>query len=101
MACNAGSVRLDFGLTSPHHVNSTAAASSYGNLSVFNPREDFLDAADPDQQSTSQPLSSTRFKNRFACYTIACVVNTVSAGGGGRGHACHLHRVYMMDSGQW
>ncbi|DBA99922.1 TPA: hypothetical protein ACH3X1_013804 [Trebouxia sp. C0004] len=60
----AGSVRLDFGLTSPHHVNTAAAASSYGNLSVFNPREDHLDAADPDEVTSSQTLASTRFKNR-------------------------------------
>ncbi|KAL3142995.1 hypothetical protein ABBQ38_003276 [Trebouxia sp. C0009 RCD-2024] len=57
----AGSVRLDFGLTSPHHVNTPAAASSYGNLSVFNPREDHLDTAPADEPSYSQRL---RFKNR-------------------------------------
>ncbi|KAL0051417.1 hypothetical protein WJX82_007067 [Trebouxia sp. C0006] len=60
----AGSVRLDFGLTSPHHVNTAAAASSYGNLSVFNPREDHLDASDPDEATSSHTLASTRFKNR-------------------------------------
>lgn len=60
----AGSVRLDFGLTSPHHVNTAAAASSYGNLSVFNPREDHLDAADPDEAKSSHTLASTHFKNR-------------------------------------
>ena len=60
----AGSVRLDFGLTSPHHVNTAAAASSYGNLSVFNPREDHLDTADPDEATSSHTLASTRFKNR-------------------------------------
>jgi len=60
----AGSVRLDFGLTSPHHVNTAAAASSYGNLSVFNPKEDHLDAADPDEATSSNTLASTRFKNR-------------------------------------
>lgn len=58
----AGSVRLDFGLTSPHHVNSPAAASSYGNLSVFNPREDHLDTASADEPTYSPRL---RFKNRF------------------------------------
>ena len=57
----AGSVRLDFGLTSPHHVNSLAATSSYGNLSVFNPREDHLDTAATDEPAYSQRL---RFKNR-------------------------------------
>lgn len=60
----AGSVRLDFGLTSPHHVNTAAAASSYGNLSVFNPREDHLDAAHPYAATSSHTLASTRFKNR-------------------------------------
>ena len=59
----AGSVRLDFGLTSPHHVNSLAATSSYGNLSVFNPREDHLDTSDADEPAYSQRL---RFKNRSA-----------------------------------
>ena len=57
-------MRLDFGLTSPHHVNSTAAASSYGNLSVFNPRDDHLDVATPGTLAVNQPLSMTRFKNR-------------------------------------
>ena len=61
-----GSVRLDFGLTSPHHVSNVAAASSYGNLSVFNPREDHLDAADPDEAAPSLSPATTHFKNRLA-----------------------------------
>ena len=76
-----GSVRLDFGLTSPHQASSTAAASSYGNLSVFNPRDDHLDAPDHFEPRTSQPLASTRFKNRSAlcCHTFSCKVIGVSA----------------------
>ena len=76
-----GSVRLDFGLTSPHQASSTAAASSYGNLSVFNPRDDRLDAPDHFEPTASQPLASTRFKNRSALctYTLFCKATGLSA----------------------
>lgn len=81
--CGAGSVRLDFGLTSPHRP-SLAPVSSYGNLSVFNPRQDHLDSAGRDQgvASTSRPLG-TRFKNRYNPLALAngreriCVVQSL------------------------